>query len=231
MRFRFKIVLLFLISLFVLQTVVNLILDSHFGYEDVGEFLEHIASEKQYITVQSITTEEEQLEEKVLPKYRSPPRVIFTDLDLDGEKDRLHFMDDWTELGYPRTEVYLDYKKVTSLDGAFLFAGTQDIEKDGKQEVVIEVLMGKLTNTRLFRFESGNLYEIQLGEDSESVKGVLGALGAEFKDIDRDSIDEMFVYHRFYPPEKRRTAVVYKFDGKKFIFFEEYEEQTEDIFL
>lgn len=135
-----------------------------------------------------------------------------------------------------RTEIFINQfsDPVLSLDGFYYDSRFIDLDTNIDNKV-FEIQIntgGKLLTSLVYRYEDESLIRIPVS--TEKPGGYLGTVssgGAEFKDVDGDNVKEMFVYHRHYPPEAKRTVEVYKFNGDIFQKYKEYEEAMEKIYL
>ena len=109
-----------------------------------------------------------------------------------------------------------------------------DLEGDGWDELVVEVITGKTVGTVVYRFVDGILSRIPTSEDILGPRpsyGISSRVSPEFKDVDGDGILEMLAYYRFFPPEEKRKVEVYKFTGVLFQKIKEYEEKMPEVYL
>lgn len=90
---------------------------------------------------------------------------------------------------------------------------------------------GKLLTSLVYKYKDGTLARIPVS--TEKPGGYLGTVsggGTEFIDTDSDGILEMKVFHRHYLPEEKRDVEVYKFDGRIFKKYKEYEETLSYVY-
>ena len=153
----------------------------------------------------------------------------------EGDKNELVTLTSYTIGSFQGgTDIYIRSSKIPqfSLVGFFRQAYQTDIENDGNDELVVEVETGHSIDTSFYKYSNGNLNKILISDGSPTINGSVTKRNIpEFKDVEGDGSLEMFVYYRFFPPEKRRTVEVYKFNGQKFLKVNEYEESTADFYL
>lgn len=122
-------------------------------------------------------------------------------------------------------------KLLASTNGLIWKAFPVDIENDKNEELVVQAETGQSVDTSIYKYLNGNLKKIQISNGAAVYESTTTRNPPEFKDTDKDGKLEMFVYYRFFPPEKRRRVEVYKFNGQKFTKINEYEETTDDFYL
>lgn len=153
-----------------------------------------------------------------LQSYEAP--VWLDDLDVLDWKTDMEVAD----RSYSRLSFY----------GWLSSAYSVDLEKDGQDELVVEVITGKTIGTVVYKFTGGILSRIPISTEKPGPRGFYGISSRnspEFKDLDDDGILEMLAYYRFFPPEKKRTVEVYKFNGRIFDLVRKYEEKMPDVYL
>lgn len=126
-----------------------------------------------------------------------------------------------------------DHAKV-SFKGWLSMAYPLDLEDDGRDELVVEILSGKTINAIVYRYVDGVLERIPVSTEKPGPYGFVGTAtrhSPEFRDLDGDGVLEMLAYYRHFPPEKSRTVEVYKFDGQRFNKIKEYEEIIPEVYL
>lgn len=109
-----------------------------------------------------------------------------------------------------------------------------DLEKDGQDELVVEIITGKTINTIVYKFVAGVLTRVPVSTEKPGPWGFYGVASRnspEFKDLDGDGILEMLAYYRHFPPENSRTVEVYKFNGRSFELVRNYEEKMPEVYL
>lgn len=109
-----------------------------------------------------------------------------------------------------------------------------DLEGDGGDELVVEILSGKTINTIIYKFVAGVLTRVPVSIEKPGLWGFYGIASRnspEFRDLDGDGRLEMLAYYRFFPPEMRRKVEVYKFNGRIFDLVRKYEEKMPEVYL
>lgn len=123
---------------------------------------------------------------------------------------------------------------IISLKGQLFAAYPLDLEGDGRDELVVEVIQGKLGNLNVYRYANNSLERIPALTEKPGPYGYLGTVtrnSPEFKDWDGDGKLELFAYYSLTEPQKRRRVEVYKFDGQRFNKIKDYEEGTAEVYL
>ena len=155
-------------------------------------------------------------------------------LDLDNKQETVHFYTKEIEFGDWKTDIFVNdfTKSLLTIDGLLRNGSSYDISTNIRTLVLEISAGGKLINSLLYRYQDGKLIRIPVITDSSNESwDIWSSGGTDFIDTDSDGIKEMLVYHRHYPPQVRRTVEVYKFDGKIFHKYQEYEETTPNIYL
>lgn len=109
-----------------------------------------------------------------------------------------------------------------------------DIDDDANQELVVELIQGKLINLNVYKYKNNSLERITVSTEKPGPYGYLGTVtrsSPEFKDLDGDGSLELFAYYSKKVPQKKRRVEVYKFNGSGFDKIQEYEEPTEEVYL
>lgn len=156
-----------------------------------------------------------------------------SDLDDDGQKESLFLYSPPVDLSEGTTRIYINDQKnpKLTLRGYFMDSKIFDIKK-GLRVLEVEVMTGKSVNSIIYRYQDGKLVRVPVStEKAPYFIGIVARNTPEFKDIDGDGILEMFAYYRHFPPEKKRTVEVYKFNGEQFEKQKEYEEKTPEVYL
>lgn len=133
-----------------------------------------------------------------------------------------------------KTDVYTGSGNLPrfSLPGFFRNAYSIDIEDDGNEELVVEVETGHSIDSSVYKYSNKKLNRILISNGPSTIlESITTRNTPEFKDTNHDGVLEMFVYYRFFPPEKRRRVELYKFDGQRFSKIKEYEEATSEFYL
>lgn len=132
-----------------------------------------------------------------------------------------------------KTDIFVgdNYKPEYSFNGLFQESRAIDIDGDGIKEIEVELLSGKLTNSMIYKYQRDSLVRIPVStERTPYFTGVVSSASPQYKDLDGDGVAEMLVFHRHYPPEKKRTVEVYRYTGVDFKKEKEYEESTLGIY-
>lgn len=155
------------------------------------------------------------------------------DFDLNGRKEGISFHSSSVKLNNGITEVFLQNQTKPELILQGYFVGSRFLYiRNGLQILEVEVLVGKSINTLVYKYENGKLIRIPVStEKTPSFEGIVSRNSPEFKDIDNDGVLEILAYYRYFPPEKKRTVKVYKFNGEQFEKYKEYEEETSAVYL
>lgn len=158
-------------------------------------------------------------------------QLINDDLDLDGKIEKIRIHSIAKDLFNQQTDIFInDFSAPVLSLKDYLFKSEIEYLTDKEPILHIETQQGHLINSLLYRYINNQLIRIHVStEKSGSYLGTVSSDGAEFKDMDTDGVKEMLVYHRHYLPIP--TVEVYKFDGKWFFKYKEYEEQTPRIYL
>lgn len=165
----------------------------------------------------------------VFPLYEQ-----ISDLDLDGKNEIIEFYSSPVDLTGGNTDIFINKETnaKVSLSGYFQKSDIYDIAKDVRVLEVQTNLGGKLINSIILVYQNGELTRIPIFDGVKSLpRGIFSSGGIEFKDYDSDGILEMFVYHRHYPPEAKRTVEIYQFTNQVFKKVQEYEESTPNVYL
>lgn len=156
------------------------------------------------------------------------------DLDGDGISEKIGLRPYLGLPGEEKTEVYLN----GSLQPTFTLFGflesvlTHNIDNSKYKVLELQLASGHSINSLLYRYKDGVLKRIPVStEKAPYFMGIVARNTPEFKDTDGDGIMEMFVYYRYFPPEKRRKVELYKFNGVEFEKQKQYEESTPVIYL
>lgn len=156
------------------------------------------------------------------------------DLDLDNKKEVIYFRTNEVAFGDWTTEVFVNevVKPALTVDGLLKNISVNDISNNFR---ILELVIsggGKLINSHLYKYQNGKLIRIPIITSSQNqIWDIWSSGGTEFKDLNKDGVMEMFVYHRHYPPEAKRTVDVYKFNGGIFKKYREYEEAMEEVYF
>lgn len=157
------------------------------------------------------------------------------DLDQDGTREVIDIHSFETSPVIYKTEIFINssVQPEVSLDGFYFASRLINLDLNKKKKIFeMQLLSGKLINSLTYKYEKGKLIRIRVStEKPGSYLGIISSGGTEFTDIDNDGVAEMFIYHRHYPPEKKRTVEVYKYSGVIFEKQTEYEEKTAEVYL
>src|SRR3989344_7998766 len=108
-----------------------------------------------------------------------------------------------------KTQIFtsLSSYPILSLDCFFYDARFIKLDPRNQMEMfVIELNTGgKLMNSLIYQYKDNKLVEIPIQINS-SISSIWSSGGTEFKDANGDEILEMFVSHRHYPPEAKKTV-------------------------
>ncbi len=143
-----------------------------------------------------------------------------------GELDALDWQTDLT--------VGIQGPPIISLKGQLFAAYPLDLEDDGRDELVVELIHGKLVNLTVYKYKDNSLERIPVSTEKPGPYGFYGTAtrnSPEFKDLDGDGRLELLVYYSLASPQKRRQVEVYKFDGWRFDKIKDYEEETAETYL
>lgn len=158
---------------------------------------------------------------------------LTVDLDRDGRKEKLLiYSSSYLSLD-PRTYLFINYnpKPKLSLRGHYVESNIHQI-KPGEFTLEVQTMNGKSINSLVYFYRHGSLKRIPVStENSPYYEGAVSRNEPEFKDMDGDGIQEMMVYYRHFPPDFRRTVVVYQLNEEEFQKIKEYEELTPEIYL
>lgn len=158
---------------------------------------------------------------------------LSVDLDRDGRTEKLLIYSSSYLSFDPKTYLFINYnpKPKVSLRGYYLESNVREI-KSNESALEIQTMSGKSVNSLIYFYRHGNLKRISVStENSSYYEGVVSRNEPEFKDVDGDGIQEMFVYYRHFPPDVKRTVEVYKLNGEVFQKIKEYEEPTPKMYF
>lgn len=155
------------------------------------------------------------------------------DFDLDQKKENIIFRSSPVGLDDGITEVFLNNKDKPELTIKGYFVNSKIVDITNVLRILeVEVLVGKSINSLIYRYENGKLIRVSVStEKAPFFEGLVSRNPPEYKDVDNDGILEILVYYRYFPPQKKRTVEVYKFNGKQFKKQKEYEEETTEVYL
>lgn len=155
------------------------------------------------------------------------------DLDSDGIDEKIVLKSHLGLPGEEKTEVYLNgIWPILTLYGFLDNVLTHDIDNSRYKFIELQLAAGHSINSLIYKYQKGVLKRIPVStEKVPYFMGIVARNTPEFKDVDGDGVLEMFAYYRHFPPEKRRTVEIYKFNGEEFKRQKKYDETTPEIFL
>ena len=189
-----------------------------------GVFLRHFNLERK--VVQKITRAEvwpimeKAWQENKIVKLGS----IVNDLDSDGKLEKINFSFYVTPATEHKTLVQTESASPLELDGAFNEAFVVDMNKDGKKELFVELVVGANgINSLIYSYKKNRLEYIPVVPE-EKIKGFLNNSGIKLVDYDDDGELEVWVDYSSYPPDPCKVKTnIYEFFNDKFIKSKEME--------
>lgn len=165
-----------------------------------------------------------------------PSEIVLTkefDLDNNGIKERLYFHRTRVEPFAYYTDVVIEgtYKPSLVIPDYFWEAEEYQVNKN-LRVLLTQSQTGHIVSIMVYKYNDGVFSQIPIKTD-EYINKDQGDVGsdAEMKDMDSDGTLELLIYFRHYPPEKKRTVKIYKFDGQVFTKTESYDQKTEEVYL
>ena len=157
--------------------------------------------------------------------------TLSSDLDSDGKLEKLIFKEIQPEkkiFVLREVNIYLQKGKkemfLKSLDGSLERVKIEDLNKDGKKEVIIETAPSNRALTKIFTFEDNSLKLIPI-LPKDPAQGFLNRHGIRIIDLEGDGIKEIFVPKDWYfTKECQGGGEIYKFYGGKLVKFLEVKE-------
>ncbi len=104
-----------------------------------------------------------------------------------------------------KTDVYVKDEELPrlTLNGYYRNSKFHNFEVNGTRYLEILLLSGKLINSQLYDYSSGQLKKIV------ALKEIWASADPEYKDINGDGVKEMLVYHKLGLLKEPRTVEVY----------------------
>jgi len=183
-----------------------------------GVFLRHFNLERK--VVQKITKDEvwpimeKAWEENKIVKLGN----IVDDLDSDGKLEKINFSFYVTPTTEHKTLVQIESTSPLELEGAFNEAFVVDINKDGKKELIIELVVGANgINSLIYSYKKNRLEYIPIVPE-EKIKGFLNNSGIKLGDYDDDGELEVWIDYSSYPSDPcKLKRDIYEFLNGKLI--------------
>lgn len=157
------------------------------------------------------------------------------DLDKNGRPENFKVYSSLGKnIGDENTKIFLNNSEnpVLGLIGYFDGIQRHTMNPRGEQILEMRTISGHTISTTFYAYKEGKLKIVPVSDaHPPTYYGIETRNRPDLKDIDGDGILELLVYYRHFPPEKKRTVTLYKFNGEAFIETKSYEEATSEVYL
>lgn len=170
------------------------------------------------------------------PSAKNNPNLErFFDIDGDRKFEKFTVFSTWKkEIGDEITKIYINDNETPNLilQGYFDGIDIHAMNPQGFQVLEVRTADGHSIDTTFYTYKNGQLKLVPVSTSKPpSFYGIVSRNKPEFKDIDNNGTLELLAYYRHFPPEKKRTVEVYKFNRQKFTKTQEYEESLSNMYF